>query len=101
MRKLFLACSAICIINSLSAQQNEGKVTYERTMQMQIQINDNDAVSQILPKTRTDKFELEFGNNQSLWKHVDEDEDNDEFSGNGMQIKMVGPGQNDIVFYDF
>jgi GLPGLI family protein len=50
---------------------------------------------------RTDKFELTFGNNQSIWKHVDEEEDNDEFGGNGMRIRMVGPGQNDIVFYDF
>ena len=48
-----------------------------------------------------DKFELTFGNNQSIWQHVDEEQDNDEFGGNGMQIRMVGPGQNDIAFYDF
>jgi hypothetical protein len=59
---------------------------------MEIQINDNDEVSQMLPRTRTDKFELTFGNNQSIWKHVDEDEDNGEFGGNGMQTRMVGPG---------
>jgi len=68
---------------------------------MQLQINDNDAASQMLPRTRTDKFELAFGNNQSIWKHVDEDNDNDDFGGNGMQIRMVGPGQNDILYYDF
>jgi GLPGLI family protein len=55
----------------------------------------------MLPKMRTDKFELTFGNNESIWKHVDEEDDNDEFGGNGMQIKMVGPGQNDVAFYDF
>lgn len=70
-------------------------------MQMQIRIEDNDPVAQILPKTRTDKFELTFGNNQSLWKHVDEDDNNEEFGGGGMQIRMVGPGQNDVLFFDF
>src|SRR5215475_7703024 len=101
MRKLLLISGTLLSVNILSAQQKQGKVTYERTIQMEIRINDNDEVSQMLPKTRTDKFELTFGNNQSLWKHVDEEEDNDEFGGNGMRIKMVGPGQDDIVFYDF
>src|SRR6476660_1412197 len=101
MRTLLLLSAAVLFINLLTAQQKEGKVIYERTIQMEIQIDDNDAASQVLPKTRTDKFELTFGNNQSIWKHVDGEEDNDEFGGNGMQIKMVGPGQNDIAFYDF
>ena len=101
MRKLFLVSTTILLGNVLTAQQKQGKVIYERTIQMEIRVNDNDEVSQMLPKTRTDKFELTFGNNQSLWKHVDEEEDNDEFGGNGMQIRMVGPGQNDIAFYDF
>src|SRR3954463_815094 len=98
MRKLILVCVTILFINILTAQQKEarpddpvgrGKVTYERTIQMEIHINDNDEVSQMLPKTRIDKIELTFGNNQSIWKHVDEEEDNDEFGGNGMQIRMV------------
>ncbi len=101
MRKISLACGTILLMNLLHAQQKEGKVVYERTIQMQIHINDNDAISQILPKTRTDKFELTFGNNQSIWKHADEEIESNEFSGNGMQINMVGPGMNDVVFYDF
>ena len=110
MRTLLLLSAAVLFINLLTAQQKEarlndavgqGKVIYERTIQMEIQIDDNDATSQVLPKTRTDKFELTFGNNQSIWKHVEEEEDNDEFGGNGMQIRVVGPGLNDITFYDF
>ncbi|MFI5186150.1 MAG: GLPGLI family protein [Chitinophagales bacterium] len=101
MRKIVLVVATILFANLLYSQQKEGKIVYERTIQMQIQINDNDAVSQMLPKTRTDKFELTFGNNRSIWKHIDEDDNSDEFGGNGMQIRMVGPGQNDIIFYDF
>src|SRR6266498_4780151 len=102
MRKILLASGSLLFASLLYAQQKEGKVVYERTMQMQIHINDdNDAISQVLPKTRTDKFELTFGNNQSLWKPAEEEIENSEFSGNGMQINIVGPGQNDIVFHDF
>jgi len=100
MRKFTPLCVLILFVNQLEAQQKEGRVVYERTAQLQIRVNDNDAISQMLPKTRMDKFELAFGNNQSLWKHVDEDDNNDEFGGGGMQIKMVGPGQNDVLFYD-
>jgi len=101
MRKLVLFIPAVLLVTFLTAQQKEGKVIYARTIQMEIHIDDNDEVSQMLPKTRTDKFELTFGNNQSIWKHVEEEEDNEELGGNGMQIRMMGPGQNDIVFYDF
>ncbi|MGI8582846.1 MAG: GLPGLI family protein [Chitinophagaceae bacterium] len=101
MKKNSLVFISICFSLTIFAQQKEGKVIYQRTMQMQIQINDNDHLQQMMPKSRTDKFELTFGNNQSLWKHVDEDDNNDEMGGGGMQLRMVGPGQNDIVFHDF
>jgi GLPGLI family protein len=93
---ILLICTTIC-----TAQQKEGTVVYERTMQMQIHINDNDQMAQMMPKSRTDKFELNFGNNQSLYKHVDEENAADEMSGNGMQIRMVGPGMDDIIYCNF
>ncbi len=101
MKKISFALIGICSALTIQAQQKEGKVIYQRTIQMQIKIDDNDQIQQMMPKSRTDKFELTFGNNQSLWKHVDEDDNNDEVSGNGMQIRMVTPGQNDVVFHDF
>jgi hypothetical protein len=101
MKAIYFSLIGIIILQGAWAQQKEGKVTYSRTMQMQMRINDNDQLQKMLPKTRTDKFELTFGNNQSLWKHVDEDDNMDEVSGNGMQIRMMAPGQNDVVFYDF
>ena len=72
-----------------------------RTMQMQLGAQAGDPMMAMLPKSRTDKFELLFGNNQSLWKHADEEAGADEVSGNGMQIRMVAQGQNDVIFCDF
>ena len=101
MKKISFVIINICFAIVTLAQQKEGKVIYQRTMQMQIRINDNDQLSQMMPKSRTDKFELSFGNNQSLWKHVDEDDNTDEMNTNGMQIRMIAPGQSDISFFDF
>ena len=106
MRKILLAAIAVLVTSVLWAQQKTGKVVYERTIQMQIQVSDNNeasAMMRALPKSRTDKFELTFGDNKSLWKRMEDDEiENTEFSGgNGMQIRMVGAGANDITYYDF
>ena len=100
MKKLFatviVAFPIICM-----AQQKEGKVTYERITKMQIQINDNDQMAQNLPQSHTDKFELLFGNNQSLWHISDEQTpEDDNGGGGGMQIRMIGGGADDISFYD-
>jgi GLPGLI family protein len=101
MKKFSFTFFSVCIALASLAQQKEGKVIYTRVSQMQMRLAGNDQLSQMLPKSRTDKFELTFGNNQSLWKHVDEDENMDEMSGGGMTIRMVAPGQNDVVFHDF
>src|SRR5882672_9002501 len=101
MKKMFFAGLSLMIATALHAQQKEGKVIYQRTMQMQIQINDNDQLSSMLPKSRTDKFEMSLGNNQSIFKHVEEEQQNDEFGGNGMNIRMVGPGMDDITYCNY
>jgi GLPGLI family protein len=101
MKNILSAVIGLFIISALQAQQKEGTVTYERVMQMQIRIDDNDHMAPMMPKSRTDKFELSFGNNQSLWKHVEEENDADEMNNGGMQIRMIGPGQDDITFCNF
>lgn len=106
MKKICFVLLSIGFTMVTNAQVKEGKVIYSRIAQVQMRIatdghGSNDQLAQMLPKTRTDKFELTFANNQSLWKHMDEDIQADETGGNGMQIRMSVPGQNDIVFHDF
>lgn len=104
MKHLVLtAFSAILVITAFG-QKKEGKVTYERTTQMQIRIaDDHPELENMLPKSRTDRFELLFGNNQSLWKQL-EDEVQDDLaggSGGGFQFKMISAGSDDVTFYNF
>ena len=101
MKKMIFMIAGSFFAMLAFAQQKEGKVIYERNMQMQIRINDNAEMDHAIPRTRKDKFELTFGNNQSLWKHGEEEIDNNEGGGGGMQIRMMGPGMDDVVFYDF
>lgn len=106
MKKLLIAgCAFLFTGTHLQAQQKQGVVTYERTSQMQISFHGMPGgMEQQMPKTRTDKFELTFGNNQSLWKAAEE-ETNETTDiggeGSGMQIRMVMAGSNDVLFNNF
>lgn len=100
MKKYVLTAIVLFTMQAVIAQQKEGRVVYERTVQMQIRFSGgNDHMEQMMPKTRTDKFELLFGNGQSLWKAIPEEEaDEPSFGGNGMQIRMVVAGANDVLY---
>ncbi len=99
MKKILIAGCAFLTATIAQAQQKEGKVTYSRTQQMRIQINNGDGNIE-MPKTRTDNFVLIFGDNKSLWKQA-EKEMEDEAPGGGMQIMMFGGGNDDVLYFDF
>jgi len=103
MKRLLIASAMLIAIPSL-AQVKEGKILYERTMQMQIRINDdNPAFQNMIPKERKDKFELFFTEGKSLWQPVEDDGQSDETAfgdGNGMRMVFRMPGSNDVVFHN-
>ena len=89
-------------VSLLQAQKNSGQVNYERVTKMTARFNIN-GVENEMPQTRKDNFELYFGNNQSLWKAAEqENEDATSSSDNGgMQIHMVVAGSNDVMYCNF
>ena len=104
MKKILITACALLTITLLQAQQKEGKVMYERTTKVQIQLAGiSDQIAQSLPKSRTDKFELNFANNQSLWKQAEQENNNDDNSeiGGGAQIRIVASGSEDVVYCNF
>ena len=68
---------------------------------MNIQVSDP-AFANMLPPERKDKFELHFADNKTLWRHVEEgqDEEINMDDGSGAQIRLVMPGNNDMVYSD-
>jgi GLPGLI family protein len=103
MKKIVFSCLAVMVTLLAQAQQRSGTIIYERTAQIQMRIADgNDEAERLVPKTRVDKFELTFGNNQSLWKQAEkENEDNDISGGGGMQIHMIVAGSDDVLYNNF
>jgi GLPGLI family protein len=104
MKRLLIALAMLIAIPTL-AQVKEGKIVYERTMQMQIRINDdNPAFQNMIPKERKDKFELFFSEGKSLWQGVEDDGQSDETSfgdsGGGMRMVIRMPGNDDIAFHN-
>ena len=100
MKKIFFAGSSLLFSCLLLAQQKEGKVIYQRSTQIQFRMPGmNDDVA----RTRTDKLELLFGNNQSLLKRVEESEDRQDVpgAGEGVRIQMINAGNDDVTYYNF
>ncbi len=102
MKKILVVCLYLIAITSLQAQQKEGRIIYQRTVQMQIVTSDGPGEEHAFPRTRTDKFEMNFANGKMIWKHL-EDEFPDESvnGGNGIVIRTMGSGTDDAVFCDF
>jgi GLPGLI family protein len=104
MKHLVLTVFSAFLIIAAFGQKKEGRVVYERTTQMQIRLSDNQSgLENMLPKSRTDRYELLFGNNQSLWRKTD-DEVQDELAGGGaggFQIRMIAAGVDDVTFHNF
>lgn len=107
MKKILIAVCALLTASLTHAQQKEGTVTYERTVQMQIRVDDghmSEEMRNMIPRQRKDNFDLIFGNNQSLWKQAEKEADNTtDFAGEGggVQIRMVGGGTDDVLYNNF
>lgn len=104
MKRLLIASAMLIAIPSL-AQVKEGRIIYERTMQLNIRIDDhNPAMQNMIPRERKDKFELLFTEGKSLWQPVEDDNQGDEmnFNDGGGEVRMVFrmPGSNDVIFHN-
>lgn len=103
--KIILTVGLAVISLAVRAQQKEGKVIYERTVQMQVNFSGmNEEMQRMVPRSRTDKFDLIFGNGQSLYKQADPDnEDENTFGGEsgGLQFRMMTAGSNDVIYTNF
>lgn len=102
MKKYLLTAFGIFGLLSLQAQTSQGKVIYDRTVKLQFSFAGMPGgMEQQMPTSRTDKYELIFGNNQSLWKQAENDNTDDggafQTEG-GAQIRMIVAGSNDVLY---
>ncbi len=105
MKKIAIISCVLLAGAAVSAQQKEGKVIYERASQTPARSFSINGMTQEIPASvRKDKFELDFGNNKSLWKQADPENDTETMTsgdGGGFVFRQVVAGTNDVVFSDF
>jgi GLPGLI family protein len=99
MKKIQLVLGLIVALTSMStsvtAQMKEGKISYERKVNMHRNLPDPQMKSMV-PEFRTDKFELIFNESASLFRSVVDDEAPDPFAnagggGGGMRMNFRMP----------
>jgi GLPGLI family protein len=103
MKKIKIVFGLLIALTSLStsttAQMKEGKISYERKINMHRNLPDPQMKSMV-PEFRTDKFELIFNENASLFRSVVDDEAPDPFAnaggggGGGMRMNFRMPTAN-------
>lgn len=107
MKKIFLAAAILFATCSIKAQQKEGKIMYERKVQMQVSFGGDlpPGIQNAMPTSRTDRFELNFANNQMAWRMMEEDIKDDAMAndgrGNQFVFRTIGGGADDMTFCDF
>ena len=99
MKQILIALCVFTVV-AAEAQTKEGKVIYERVMQVRRPQGLSPEIAQQIPPSRTDNFELLFGNNQSLWRNIPKADGGDgTVMGNGVMFRSVG--NDDVIFFDF
>lgn len=103
MKKIQIVVGLLIALTSItstaSAQMKEGKISYERKINMHRNLPDPQMKSMI-PEFRTDKFELIFNESVSLFRSVVDDEAPDPFAnaggggGGGMRMNFRMPTAN-------
>jgi GLPGLI family protein len=97
MKKVLTVIIALFCLQATEAQVKEGKITYEQKVDMHRRIpEDNQQMRSMIPPFRTAKFELLFGDNQSLFKAIEEEPDMTEQNNGGIVIRMGGAAENEF-----
>jgi GLPGLI family protein len=104
MKKILVAACLLLTV-AAQAQMKEGRIVYERTMQMRGRMfasNGNQEMPVEMPKSRTDTYELLFGNNQSVYQFLPSATGDDQTMsvGGGTGFFQLA-GSNDIVYFNF
>ena len=99
MKKIILLVGVLVAISAVFCfAQTEGVITYEMKVNMHRNIpKENADMKAMIPEFRTSQYELYFTPTESLYKPIEEDDDDEINDGNGMQIRMRMPQSETYV----
>ena len=99
MKRILFAILAIAAFQLTNAQIKEGKIIYEQKIDLHRRMQD-EQMKAIVPQFRTSKYELNFADNQSMYKIQEEEPDITENTGNGGIVMKFG-GANSEYYKNF
>jgi len=101
MRTFFSALALLALLPA-GAQISEGTIAFTKTVKMNIELPPEFAAHAAhLPKEQKTNYELLFAGNKSLLRPAEEAPDGMTMdNGEGIVIKMVGAGGNDVTYTD-
>jgi GLPGLI family protein len=103
MKRYAVTASVLFCAMLSHAQIKEGTIIYERKADLHRRMPDEQAKAMV-PQFRTDKQQLFFKDNISVYKAIAEDEAPDPFEdGNGgrIMIRIGGPGDGGVLYKNF
>ncbi len=102
MNKLAFSCIGMLTFATIQAQQKEGKIIYQRTVQRQM-ILDRGNGPESSVRTIVHKFEVDFANNQMMLKQQEDDIPEEEAAptGDHIMIRTFGGGGDDATYCNF
>src|SRR5260370_29933376 len=99
MKKILFTMLATIAFQLLHAQIKEGKIIYEQKIDLHRRMQD-EQMKAMVPQFRTSKYELNFADNQSMYKVQEEEPDINENTGQGNIVMRFG-GANSEYYKNF
>ncbi|MGE5105908.1 MAG: GLPGLI family protein [Sphingobacteriales bacterium] len=100
MKRIFALLIASTIFQWAAAQVKEGKIVFEEKIDVHRRIpKENEQMRAMLPQFRTNKFELLFADNKSLYQKIEEETDLSEQPQGGVVMRFGGA--DNILYKDF
>lgn len=103
MKKYLLVAVLFTSVNLVQAQMKEGTIVYERKIDVHRRMED-DQMKAMIPQFRTDRHELLFKENETLYRGMQEEDAPDPFAnsgGPGAMIIRFGPGDGGVIYRNY
>jgi GLPGLI family protein len=98
MRKLYLLAAAVILFQSVHAQVKEGKIIYERKVDMHRRMTD-ESQKAMMPQFNISKVQLFFSGSETIYKNVPEEKDVRDNAGDDGNMVMIHFGGADNETY--
>ncbi len=102
MKKTLFAAILLLALQTTQAQVKEGKVIYERKVNLHRRMTD-ESMKSLVPEFSTSKVELDFSSDESIYKNIKQDDDIRDNAGedHNRVVMKIGGGADDQTYKNY